>query len=245
MIVSHRHRYVFVHIPKTGGTSLTLALEARVGRDDIILSDTPKGRNRRRRVRDVKARGRLWKHSTLADIEGLVPAEMLAGYLVFTMVRNPWARAVSYYHWLRAQKFKHASVTLAKTLEFGTFLRHPLTRRQLAVPARRYLTGPAGERPGLYLRLEHLEADLPALESHLGFGLRPLPHENRSGPEQGRDWRDAYDDEGAALLGEARGRGHRPFRLSLRSRLTPASPGAMLGVEVQPCWKSVPKRSRM
>lgn len=197
MIISHRHRYIFVHIPKTGGTSLTLALENRVGRDDIILSDTPKGRSRRRRVKDVKARGRLWKHSTLADIEGLVDPRQVADYLVFTLVRNPWARAVSYHGWLRQQRFDHPSVHLAKRLTFRDFLREPLTQAQLSVPARRYLTGPDGLRAGLYLRLEHLGADLPALESHLGFGLRPLPHENRSG---GGDWRAAYDDDGAALI---------------------------------------------
>lgn len=197
MIVSHRHRYVFVHIPKTGGTSLTLALEARVGRDDIILSDTPKGRNRRKRVAGLPSRGRLWKHSTLADIEGLVDPTILADYRAFTLVRNPWARAVSYHRWLRGQGFDHPSVRLAKALEFHDFLRDPLTQRQLAVPARHYLTASTGEVRGLYLRLEHLDADLPALESHLGFALRPLPHENRSGHG---DWRAAYDDEGAALL---------------------------------------------
>lgn len=90
MIISHRHRYVFVHIPKTGGTSLTLALELRVGRDDIILSDTPKGTRRRARVKGVRSRGRLWKHSTLTDIEGLVDPAIFDDYLLFTLVRNPW-----------------------------------------------------------------------------------------------------------------------------------------------------------
>lgn len=197
MIVSHRHRYVFVHIPKTGGTSLTLALEQRLGKDDIVLSDTPKGRNRRRRVRGVTTRGRLWKHSTLADIEGLVEPAALSGYLVFTLVRNPWARAVSYHRWLGRQSFDHASVRLARELDFAAFLRHPLTRAQLAVPARHYLTPGPGGADALCLRLEHLEQDLPGLESRLGFSLGPLPHENRSAPG---DWRAAYDDDGAALV---------------------------------------------
>lgn len=199
MIVSHRHRYVFVHIPKTGGTSLTLALESRVGRDDIILSDTPKGRNRRKRVRGVPSRGRLWKHATLGDIEGLVAPELLADYLAFTLVRNPWARAASYHRWLRTQGFDHPSVRLAKTLDFADFLRDPLTRMQLSLPARHYLTGSAGERPGLYLRLEHLDEDLPVLEARLGFSLRPLPHEKRSG---GGDWRAVYDADSRALVGQ-------------------------------------------
>jgi hypothetical protein len=44
MIISNGRRYIFVHAPKTGGTSMTLALEARAKADDIIIGDTPKAK---------------------------------------------------------------------------------------------------------------------------------------------------------------------------------------------------------
>ncbi len=72
MIISRGRRFIFVHIPKTGGTALALALEARAMKDDILIGDTPKARARRGRLKGVKSAGRLWKHSTLADIAGLV-----------------------------------------------------------------------------------------------------------------------------------------------------------------------------
>ncbi|MBV1927325.1 MAG: sulfotransferase family protein, partial [Rhodobacteraceae bacterium] len=119
MILSSGRRYVFIHIPKTAGTSLALALESRAMKDDIMLGDTPKARRRRHRVKGMLTRGRLWKHSTLADIEGLVDQDVLNGLYVFTLVRNPWDRVVSYYHWLREQQFNHSLVALAQTQNFA------------------------------------------------------------------------------------------------------------------------------
>jgi hypothetical protein len=97
MIISHGRRYIFVHAPKTGGTSMTLALEARAKADDIIMGDTPKAKQRRKRLAGLTPAGRLWKHSTLRDIDGIVDASTMENYFVFTIVLNPWERMVSYF----------------------------------------------------------------------------------------------------------------------------------------------------
>lgn len=194
MIISRGRSYIFVHIPKTGGTSLALALEARAMKDDIMLGDTPKARKRRRRVQGVETSGRLWKHSTLADIDGLVSADEIAGMFTFTLVRNPWDRMVSYYHWLREQKFDHPAVRLAHAETFERFLSDPLTMEtQRKWPAARYMTDVNGvERCSSYIRLEHFEADAAALVAHLGFDL-VLPWENRS--ERAQEYRAYYSEQ--------------------------------------------------
>ncbi len=181
MILSRGREYLFIHMPKTGGTSMALALEERAMKDDIMLGDTPKARNRRRRLDGVRARGRLWKHATLADLDGLIAPDELDDLFVFTMVRNPWDRMVSYYHWLRAQNFSHSFVALAKELDFEAFVASPLVAQSFeASPAASYVTDATGcERADLFIRLEHLEQDLLPLEAHLGFGLG-LPHVNQS-----------------------------------------------------------------
>ena len=201
MIISHGRSYAFVHIPKTGGTSMALALEARAMKDDIMLGDTPKALKRRSRVRDVRTQGRLWKHSTLADIDGLVSPAELAEMFTFTMVRNPWDRMVSYYHWLRDQRFEHPAVSLAKAQDFAGFLRDPGTQKvQQDWPAARYMTDVQGvERCSLYIRLEHFAADVAPLCAHLGFEL-VLPKVNRS--DRAARYQDYYTEETRQIVAQ-------------------------------------------
>ena len=73
-----------------GGKSLTAALETRATTDDILIGDTPKAIRRRGRLKGVAVAGRSWKHSTLADIDGLVDRAWIAQAFRVTLVRNPW-----------------------------------------------------------------------------------------------------------------------------------------------------------
>lgn len=198
MIISSGRDYIFVHIPKTGGTSLALALEARAKKDDILIGDTPKARRREGRLKSLTARGRLWKHATLADIDGVVSLDRIQSTFTVTLVRNPWDRLVSYYHWLLNQSFDHPAVALAHTRDFSGFLNAPHTIASLtAQPYGHYMTARDGkEYCSAYIRLEHFAEDAAPFTDHLGFELH-LPVSNQSRREAYQTY---YNDADRALI---------------------------------------------
>lgn len=200
MYVSPGRRFIFAHIPKTGGTALALALESCALADDLMLGDTPVARRRRARWADLPpAHGRLWKHATVADIAGALPDDLIAEALRVTLVRNPWDRAVSYYHWLRVQRFTHPQVMLAKATDFTGFITHHTTRAALAAwPARRYLTDAQGsEGRALFIRLDQFGQDAEPFFDHLGFRF-DLPRANASA--RAPAWRGYYTAASAGAV---------------------------------------------
>lgn len=180
---------------------MALALEARAKKDDVMIGDTPKAVKRRRKVETALARGRIWKHSTLRDIDGLYSIAELDALFAFTLVRNPWDRMVSYYHWLRSQRFDHPAVQIAQTHEFASFLKNPVIQTSLkANPYGAYMIRADGvEQCQSFIRLEHFREDVEQLEAHLGFDVR-LAVENRS--DRRRDYRHYFTDETADIVAE-------------------------------------------
>ena len=200
MIISRGRRYIFVHIPKTGGTALSLALENRAMADDILIGDTPKAVRRKSRIQTLKASGRLWKHSRLSDIHGIVSDSEMSQFFVLTLIRNPWDRMVSYYHWLREQSFKHVAVEVAKQKSFDEFLDDAYIQSSIkSSPYAGYVTDRNGcEHCNVFVRIEHLATDLKPFEKHLGFSLQDIQHVNSSTRDS--DYRIYYNDEKAALV---------------------------------------------
>ena len=139
---------------------------------------------------------------TLADVEGLVPDAVLDGLFAFTLVRNPWDRIVSYYHWLQGQRFDHPAVGLAQSLAFDAFVLHPQTRASFrATPAAHYMRRSDGrEQCKAYVRLEHLAEDMAPVAFHLGF-MPAVERINTS--ERDADYRRYYTEQTAEAVAEA------------------------------------------
>ena len=101
MILNHQHRFIFVHVPKAAGTTISRALAPLTTFRDIEIGGTKYGEAIQERF---AARFDLRKHSTAAAIQAKCPGHVWRRFFVFAYVRDPYSRAYSVYRFLQRWK---------------------------------------------------------------------------------------------------------------------------------------------
>jgi hypothetical protein len=122
MIISHKHKFIFIKTKKTAGTSVEIALSKFCGESDVITPISPKDEAIRAQfgyrgpqnhlipfwkysVRDwakfLRKRKRrfLYPHSGARDVQQVVGDEVWNSYFRFCFERNPWDKVISLYFW--------------------------------------------------------------------------------------------------------------------------------------------------
>lgn len=111
MIISDVKKFVFVHIPKTGGTSIRTVLEkyATVGVWRHKVNGISPSKNRK-----------LSKHAKAAVLRECLGPARWDSLFSFAFVRNPWDRIVSNYFYAKMHKksVKHKFVAQRSFEEF-------------------------------------------------------------------------------------------------------------------------------
>lgn len=92
MPISHKYKAIFVHIPKTAGTSLNTMLEIEdstdVATQKHVLFNGSSGYN-------------AYQHFVPIDIKSMVSEQIWEHYYKFTFLRNPYNRALSSLNYLK------------------------------------------------------------------------------------------------------------------------------------------------
>ncbi|GGY54001.1 sulfotransferase family 2 domain-containing protein [Parvularcula lutaonensis] len=111
-IINHTWKFIFVHIPKCGGTTVSHALEPLCTWRDLVLGGTEFGE-----VCQVayQKRFNISKHSRSNEIRSVVGAALWERYSTFSIVRHPVARTISTFRYL-----KHHADTYQFIEEFDT-----------------------------------------------------------------------------------------------------------------------------
>lgn len=193
MLISDEKAFVFIHVPKTGGSSIEAALQPwALPRSDSMWASLgrPLG------LPPGYRRFRFAKHGGLRDVQGRMPAALFDRYLKFGVVRNPWDRLVSEYN-AAVHNPAHRRHLRVAQMAFDEYLREEAPR---VLAAQHDLLADATGKIGVdrLLRFENLTEDFGRLCADLGIHAE-LPHLNRYEHDS---YRAFYDDAARAFVAE-------------------------------------------
>jgi hypothetical protein len=204
---------IFIHIPKCAGTSVEFALghlverTGRGGQDHRTIRrieqpfPTLNAFASRSNLREAagRVRRRFRSHSNPNNAL-TVSREQYERYFKFTIVRNPWSRAFSWYCNVMRDPMHQHRLGVAAEISFPDFLETQVGLENLRTQLH-WLTDFSGRIPLDYIcRFENLHADFQTCCQRIGLDGVELGHEFQ-GP--GGDYREAYDDRARARVAEA------------------------------------------
>lgn len=206
MFICHTHRFIFIKTRKTASSSVEIGLSRACGRGDVVTPLSVKSGDEALRAREggfgpanwLKSIGehrssRKWRrllfraqraqrfspHTTINELQRLVPAETMASYFKFTLERNPWDRAVSRYFWQkhRAERNGHTNFPA-----LGEYLRYLEREKPHWLSNWSHYTIGGRIAVDRVLQYEELSKELAALQSDLDIGTRiALPSQRAKG----------------------------------------------------------------
>ena len=180
MLVSHKHKFVFIHIPKTAGSSVTVSLK-NLGQDDAKSS---------------------YQHITCQNLKKIFDNQRWtwSDYFKFSFVRNPFARIVSEFHYVKdghnknrkKYKFDFKKFICKKYFETHVWHHH-------ADPQLNFISLNKKIEVDFIGRVENLQQDLNIICDKIGIPRQELPHYNKT---EHKHYTEYYDDETRQLVAE-------------------------------------------
>ena len=175
-MISHDHKCIFVHIPKTGGASIeSLLWPGERRQSDLWMGLISKYRNKYQT-------GGL-QHLFATQIRDHVGRNVFDRYFKFSLVRNPWDKAVSQFSYMSERPDLMEYVGMKEGCSFKKYLE--LIQKKVHVQWDEQYKFVYDDNLELLVdyfgRFENIENEAKEIFSRLNLQFDHLPHSNRSG----------------------------------------------------------------
>jgi hypothetical protein len=184
MLLSHRYRFLFVHIAKTGGTSVRAALNSLRWRDPLYYLTFPA--HKMSALTGHRLGLKFPRHAHIIAAKEMLPAPYFDSLYKFAFVRNPWDLQVSSFHHIQRERPE----VMNGITDFNDFMRwkfdparpyqyHIDTSLSLQTD---YLIDLHGVIQTNHIgRYENLRDDFGEIIRHLKLPVAELPHRRKAG----------------------------------------------------------------
>jgi len=203
MLLCLRYKFLFVHIPKTGGTSIRVALRRYKWQDPyriplFLLS-------RLSSLTGHRLACKLPRHAKAIAAHEMLPRDLYQQLFKFAFVRNPWDLQVSSFHHVQRER-PHL---LKGVTDFESFLRMKLSRGRGYVyhfdvsiePQSDYVVDIHRNLIVDFIgRYERFESDFEEACNRIGVPCSGLPHRRQATDRSA--YRKYYNDATAQLIAE-------------------------------------------
>ena len=215
MIISHKHKFIFVKTKKTAGTSVEIALSRHLGDNDVITpivaadEELRKKSNARapqnyietsllnynprdwlRRWRRGVIKNRYYNHMYAELIKRRIGADIWDNYTKFSIERNPWDKVISLYHY---QNMPEKNISLEEFVKSG--------KAAVASDFARYSIN--GNYAMDYMCMyENLKADLHKICEHVGIPELDLPAAKSGFRKEKKHYSKMFDESSRAIVSQ-------------------------------------------
>jgi len=180
MYISTKHKFAFIHIPKTGGTSIKKALYEFTDKDQIKFDD-----------------------EKVTDLNGYKPHiginkslyEKYLKYFKFVIVRNPWAWHASIYKFHKKRNTHPVMKTFKSFKEYVNALDNKSI--EYHKPQVDYFMNDSNSYVDYIGKFESLQSDFNIIVENIGIPKIELPHFKNQGIY---DYKKMYDNESIDII---------------------------------------------
>jgi len=190
--VNHEYKFIFIHIPKNAGTSISTALE----------------------LPDIS-------HATVQQVKKVLTQQQFESYFKFCFVRNPWDRFLSLYNYARLEESHYHSSINPEQAIYGKHLDYDILKNATLEECANYLIqgklkhdaawnhwqpqitwikDEQGKIPIDFIgKLEKIEEDFAQITRKIGI-VKELPYMNKS--KERSSYRKYYTEDTRQLIND-------------------------------------------
>jgi len=193
-MINHKHKFIFIHIPKTGGTSIEKLFDSNADKKDVAM-----------------------KHAKLSDFADSSPDwSKFKNYFYFSFVRNPWDLTVSMYKYLWTSSYAWPTKWRVKhkkfsKLTFSNWVNHDFFQSPTIKSSDVASNGGIGKlqsnwlqsknklKPDFIGKFENLQEDFNIVCDKIGIPRQKLPHTNKT---KRKHYTEYYNNETKQIVAE-------------------------------------------